>query len=119
MSGFCRRLVLAAGLVPVWGLFPFFGFAQSYPVKPVRIVVPLAAGGGVDNVARAFAQKYTEAWKQPVIVENRPGAGNIIGADNVAKSAPDGYTLLVSSSSLASNAVLFRRLPFEIGRAHV
>jgi tripartite-type tricarboxylate transporter receptor subunit TctC len=106
-------LVLAAGLVPVLGLFPFFGFAQSYPVKPVRIVVPLAAGGGVDNVARAFAQKYTEAWKQPVIVENRPGAGNIIGADNVAKSAPDGYTLLVSSSSLASNAVLFRKLPFD------
>jgi tripartite-type tricarboxylate transporter receptor subunit TctC len=87
--------------------------AQSYPVKPVRIVVPLAAGGGVDSVARAFAQKYSEAWKQPVIVENRPGAGNIIGADNVAKSAPDGYSLLASSSSLASNAVLFRKLPFD------
>ncbi|MFM9967747.1 MAG: tripartite tricarboxylate transporter substrate binding protein [Burkholderiales bacterium] len=87
--------------------------AQSYPVKPVRIVVPLAAGGGVDNVARAFAQKYSEAWKQPVIVENRPGAGNIIGAEHVAKSAPDGYTLLASSSSLASNAVLFKKLPFD------
>lgn len=88
-------------------------YSQAYPTKPVRIVVPLAAGGGVDSVARAFAQKYSEAWRQPVIVENRPGAGNIIGADYVAKSAPDGYTLLVSSSSLAGNAVLFRKLPFD------
>lgn len=87
--------------------------AQQYPVKPVRIIVPVAAGGGVDNVARAFAQKYSEAWKQPFIVENRPGAGNIIGADHVAKSAPDGYTLLASSSSIATNAVLFKKLPFD------
>lgn len=97
-------------------LAPLVVAAQGYPVKPVRIVVPLAAGGGVDSVARAFAQKYSEAWKLPVIVENRPGAGNIIGADYVAKSAPDGYTLLASSSSLASNAVLFRKLPFDAVR---
>ena len=97
-------------------LVPLVVAAQGYPVKPVRIVVPLAAGGGVDSVARAFAQKYSEAWKLPVIVENRPGAGNIIGADYVAKSAPDGYTLLASSSSLASNAVLFRKLPFDAVR---
>lgn len=94
-------------------MLPLQGLAQSYPAKPVRIVVPLSAGGGVDTLTRAFAQKFTEAWKQPVIVENRPGAGNIIGADYVAKSAPDGYTLLSSSSSLATNAVLFRKLPFD------
>jgi len=100
-------------VIAVFFLMPITAFSQPYPSKPVRIVVPLAAGGGVDNVARTFAQKYSEAWKQPVIVENRPGAGNIIGADYVAKSAPDGYTLLVSSSSLAGNAVLFRKLPFD------
>ena len=103
-------LCLALGLICV-AAFPVW--SQGYPLKPVRIVVPLAAGGGVDNVARAFAQKFSEAWKQPVIVENRPGAGNIIGAEHVARSAPDGYTLLASSSSLASNAVLFRKLPFD------
>ena len=97
-------------------LAPLVAAGQGYPAKPVRIVVPLAAGGGVDSVARAFAQKYSEAWRLPVIVENRPGAGNIIGADYVAKSAPDGYTLLASSSSLASNAVLFRKLPFDAVR---
>jgi tripartite-type tricarboxylate transporter receptor subunit TctC len=67
--------------------------AQGWPAKPVRLVVPFVPGGTVDTVARAMSQKYTEAWKQPVIVDNRPGAGGNIGADNVAKSAPNGYTL--------------------------
>ena len=111
MQKVIRRLLTQAIAI---GCFATVGaFAQGYPSKPVRIVVPLAAGGGVDSVARAFAQKFSEAWKQPVIVENRPGAGNIIGAEHVAKSAPDGYTLLASSSSLAGNAVLFRKLPFD------
>ncbi len=111
MQKVIRRLLTQAIAI---GCFATVGaFAQGYPSKPVRIVVPLAAGGGVDSVARAFAQKFSEAWKQPVIVENRPGAGNIIGAEHVAKPAPDGYTLLASSSSLAGNAVLFRKLPFD------
>jgi tripartite-type tricarboxylate transporter receptor subunit TctC len=111
MDRILKMLLLIVALAPGPA-----ALAQGYPAKPVRIVVPLAAGGGVDNVARAFAQKYSEAWKQPVIVDNRPGAGNIIGADHVAKSAPDGYTLLASSSSLAGNAVLFRKLPFDAVR---
>ncbi|MFM9970080.1 MAG: tripartite tricarboxylate transporter substrate binding protein [Burkholderiales bacterium] len=87
--------------------------AQSYPVKPVRIVVPVAAGGGVDNIARPYAVKMSESWKQPVFVENRVGAGTIIGTDFVAKAAPDGHTLLFSSMSVAVNAVLFKKLPFD------
>ena len=114
MHGWARKLTGQALFTCLF--VPLVAAGQGYPAKPVRIVVPLAAGGGVDSVARAFAQKYSEAWKLPVIVENRPGAGNIIGADYVAKAAPDGYTLLASSSSLASNAVLFRKLPFDAVR---
>ena len=94
--------------VVVWLAAPIAAIAQGFPSKPVRIIVPVAAGGGVDTIARTFAPKLTDAWKVPVIVENRIGAGPVIGADYVAKSAPDGTTLLFSSSSLAINAVLFR-----------
>lgn len=99
--------------VVVWIAAPIAAIAQGFPSKPVRIIVPVAAGGGVDTIARTFAPRLSDAWKVPVIVENRVGAGNVIGADYVAKSAPDGTTLLFSSSSLAINAVLFRKLPFD------
>jgi tripartite-type tricarboxylate transporter receptor subunit TctC len=87
--------------------------AQTFPTKPVRIIVPVAAGGGVDNIARPFAVKMSESWKQPVFVENRVGAGTIIGTDFVAKAAPDGHTIMFSSMSVAVNAVLFKKLPFD------
>lgn len=87
--------------------------AQSYPVKPVRVIVPFPPGGGVDSTARAFAQKFTEAWGQQVIVDNRPGGGANIGASAVAKAAPDGYTLLVASTALAIAPSLYRKLPFD------
>ena len=87
--------------------------AQSWPARPVHIVVPQSAGGGVDTVARAFAQKFSEGWKQPVVVDDRPGAGGTIGADFVAKSAKDGYTLLLASSSQAISASQYRKLPFD------
>ena len=87
--------------------------AQVWPAKPVRLIVPQAAGGGVDTVARAFGQKFSEAWKQPVIVDNRAGAGGTIGADYVAKSARDGYTLLVTTTSHAISASQYRKLPFD------
>ncbi len=87
--------------------------AQSYPTKQVRIVVGFPAGGATDVVARAMAQRMNEAFGQPVIVDNRPGAASNIGADAVAKSPADGYTLLMGSISLAINPTLYAKLPYN------
>ena len=100
-------------LACIFALLASAATSQTFPSKPVRIIVPVAAGGGVDTIARTYAAKMSESWKQPVIVENRVGGGTIIGADYVAKAAPDGHTLLFSSMSVAINAVLFRKLPFD------
>jgi len=88
--------------------------AQGYPVKPVRLIVPFAAGGGTDLVARALAARLAEAFGQPVVVDNRAGAGGVIGADLVAKAAPDGYTLLMGTpGSLTINPSLSARVPYD------
>ncbi len=87
--------------------------AQNWPVKPVRIVVPFPAGGAVDTVARTLGQQIGESLKQPFLIENKPGAGAIIGADAVAKSAPDGYTLLLTTHGLAIAPSLYKKLPFD------
>src|SRR5450631_4215670 len=86
---------------------------QAYPAKPLRIVVPYAAGGAVDIIARIVGQPLAEQLKQPVIVENRPGASANIGMELVAKAAPDGYTLLLASNGIATNMALFPHLPFD------
>jgi tripartite-type tricarboxylate transporter receptor subunit TctC len=86
--------------------------AQSYPVKPIRLIVPLAPGGGGDLVARAIALKTSETIGQPVVVENRPGGSTIIGTEVVARSAPDGYTLVMATSSHGINPALYK-LPFD------
>ncbi len=78
-------------------LIPIAAHAQAYPDRPIKIIVPYAAGGAVDIVARTVGQPLGEALKQPVIVDNRPGASANIGMELVAKSAPDGYTLLMAS----------------------
>jgi len=90
-------------------------FAQApYPAKPIRLVVPFPPGGTTDILARIVAQKLTEAWGQPVVVDNRPGAGGNIGAELVAKSAPDGYTLLMGTvGTHAINASLYAKLPYD------
>lgn len=90
--------------------------AQGYPTRPVRIVVPFAPGGGTDVMARQLAQKLNEAWAQPVVVENRTGAGGIIGADAVAKSTPDGYTYLLGTTTTAINASLVVKPPYDMQR---
>jgi tripartite-type tricarboxylate transporter receptor subunit TctC len=112
MKRFISRvaLVLAA-------LLPGLAAAQAWPSKPVKIVVPFVAGGATDVVARLLAQKLTDAWGQSVVVENRGGAGGNIGADVVAKSPADGYTLLMTSGSIVTaNPHLYKAMPFDAAR---
>ena len=112
---------------PLFCLVPFFaalgaapaalaqapGGASDWPSKPVRIIVPFAAGGGTDLTARITAQKLSEKYGQPFIVENKPGAGGSVGTDIVAKSKPDGYTLVVVSGSHTINQSLYKSLPYN------
>jgi tripartite-type tricarboxylate transporter receptor subunit TctC len=104
--------VLAAG---VCALVAVNAAAQSYPAKPIRVVVGFAPGGGVDKSARAVGKYLSDAIGQQVIVDNRPGAAGNIGAAHVAKSAPDGYTLLMSNSTVSTPS-LFVNLPFDINK---
>ena len=90
--------------------------AQNYPTKTIRIIVPFTPGGGNDISARFIAQQLTEAFKHSVIVENRPGAGSTVGTDMVAKSAPDGYTLMVIHNAIAINQTLYPKLPYDAVR---
>ena len=96
---------------------PQAAHAQAWPTKPVKIVVPFVAGGTTDVVARLLGQKLTEAWGETVVVENRAGAGGNIGADAVAKSTPDGYTILMTSGSIVTaNPHLYKALPYDAAR---
>lgn len=90
--------------------------AQEYPVRPIRIVVPFAPGGGTDILARLMGQRWHETMGQPVIVENRAGASGNIGAEIVAKSAPDGYMLMLSTASLTVNQTLYPKLAYDLRR---
>jgi tripartite-type tricarboxylate transporter receptor subunit TctC len=87
--------------------------AQDYPNRPVRMIVPFPAGGGVDTMARILASKMGDVLKQPVLVEHKPGAGGNVGTDFVAKSAPDGYTVLLNVNGIAISPSLYRKLPFD------
>jgi tripartite-type tricarboxylate transporter receptor subunit TctC len=107
------RLLLAAVTTCLWALVGTVS-AADYPTRVVRIVLPQPAGGGTDVVARAIALKLGEAWGQQVIVDNRPGANGIIGMDAVAKSKPDGYTMLYGFSSvLTINTSVYKTLPYD------
>jgi tripartite-type tricarboxylate transporter receptor subunit TctC len=109
MGSFLRR----AGCVLVW-LFGVTALAQEYPARPIRLIVPIGAGGGTDILARHVAQKLGERLRQAAIVENRPGAGSLIGTEYVAKAAPDGYTLLVGGIfNMVMNRALLKNLPYE------
>src|SRR5258708_767025 len=112
MNSVTRALLMAGAL-----MLPASGIAvtQSYPTHPIKIIVSSAAGGPLDIVARAVAEKLTTSLKQPVVVEARSGAGGNIAADLVSKSAPDGYTLLfVLSSTLTVNPHLYKDLAFNL-----
>ena len=95
---------------------PGAALAQGYPSKPIRVVVPSSAGGGTDIVARIMAPRLTERLGQQIVIENRPGAGTMIGIEVAAKSPPDGYTVLVAPSTLALNAVVFKKVPYDAAR---
>jgi tripartite-type tricarboxylate transporter receptor subunit TctC len=110
---FLARLGLALGAAA----FAASSAVAAFPDKPVRLVVPFAPGGGTDAIARTLAVGMGQALGQPVIVENKPGAGTIIGSDVVAKSAPDGYTLVVATFAHAVNPSLMQRLPFDTEKA--
>jgi len=105
------RLALA-----IAGLAASLAFAQTYPAKPITLVVPFPPGGTTDVLARTLAQKLTEAWGQAVIVDNKPGAGATIGATYVAKAAPDGYTLLMGAVHHTIATSLYKSLPYDFQR---
>src|SRR6202162_734197 len=92
---------------------------SKYPTRPIHIVVGFAAGGGNDIIARIFGQKLSEDLGQPVIIENRPGGGAIVATEHVAKSAPDGYTLLVGASGMGLYPALYAKLPYDSVRDFV
>jgi tripartite-type tricarboxylate transporter receptor subunit TctC len=92
---------------------------SKYPTRPIHVVVGFAAGGGNDVIARIYGQKLSEDLGQPVIVENKPGGGAIVATDYVAKSAPDGYTLLIGASGMAINQSLYAKLPYDSTRDFV
>jgi len=90
-------------------------YAQSdaYPSRPVKVIVPLTPGSGADQAGRIVTKALSELWKQPVVIENRPGAGGLIGTGAVVQSAPDGYTLLIQSASYAANPAIYKKLPYD------
>jgi tripartite-type tricarboxylate transporter receptor subunit TctC len=112
--GFDRRRLLRA--LPAALALPVAARAQAFPARPVRIVVPFPPGGTTDLVSRLFAQALSRTWGQPVLVENKPGAGTVIGVDSVARAAPDGYSYVTVANSFTVNQTLVRRLPYDSQR---
>ena len=116
MNNLKRRTLLAALATSITATLPGAVLAQaaSYPNKPIRIIVPFAVGGIADTFGRTIGIKLTEAWGQPVVIDNRTGAGGNIGADLVAKAPPDGYTLVMGNNGThAVNVSLFKTIPFD------
>ena len=117
---FARSLLVVATLACATGSAPAQDDARSYPNRPIRIVVGFTAGGGNDLLARLIGQKLNEAWGQPVVIENKPGAGAIIATEHVKAQAPDGYTLLMGASGAMSiNPAVYAKLPYNTQRDFV
>src|SRR5262252_5225161 len=109
-----RRQFLRFAAVAAIPMMPAALWAEPFPIRPVTLVVPIAAGGAVDTSARIIAEKLQEKLQQPVVVENRPGAGSIIGTNFVAKAAPDGYTLLLMEPGAVLAKWLNKTVPFDV-----
>ena len=107
-----RTRLILAGILAAFAAGSAHG--EVYPNQPIRIVVPFAAGGAVDSVARIVGQKMSESIGQPVVVENKPGAGGNLAADTVARAKPDGYTILLTTNGHAISPSLYRTLPFDV-----
>ncbi len=108
-----RQFLSGSALAATSFALPVFAQAQSWPTRPIRIVVPFTPGGTTDFVARLVGIELSKALGQPVVVENKPGAGTVIGVDYVAKSAGDGYTLVCVANSFAANQTLQKNLPYD------
>lgn len=116
MKTFVRPITISAALavsLAFAALAPSIALGQAYPSKPIRLVVPYAPGGGTDIISRAVALELSKTMGQAVNVDNRPGAGGNLGAELVAKSAPDGYTLLCTATSFGTNPAINQKLPFD------
>ena len=107
------RIALASACAALLTVLAPTADAQDYPTRPIRLVAPFAPGGGTDISARILAEGLSPVLGQTVVVDNRPGAGSILGTDIVAKATPDGYTLLLGNISMAFNAALYKKLPFD------
>ena len=103
-----KFLTLAMGV-----MLSFGALAQNYPNRPIRLIVPFAAGGGTDLVARALAQRLSKEMGQNVVVDNRVGASGVIGTDLTAKAAPDGYTIMIATPTFTVNPALIAKLPYN------
>ena len=108
-----RRALLALAAALACAAAPLAHAQGAFPSQPIRLVVPFAPGGGIDTAFRAIAPAWGEALGQPVVVENKPGAGQVVGSDFVAKAKPDGYTLLAPGVPIAFNTALGRKLPYD------
>ena len=112
---FSRRQIMASALLAC-AAQPLAALAQAWPSKPVRFVVPFPPGGPVDTTARAFSQRLADIWKTSTVIDNRAGAGGVVGATAASKEAPDGYTLFVGSIHHSVNPTLIGKLPYDIER---
>jgi tripartite-type tricarboxylate transporter receptor subunit TctC len=110
-----RRGLIIAAAAGCASMLPAITAAQAdpWPNRPVRILVPFPPGGGADFIARLFGQRLSELWRQPVVIDNKPGASTMIAAEAVAKAPPDGYTLLLTVSNHTSNPALFSKIPYD------